>query len=69
LGALDQNNMLYRYSLFVNGLHLGPYERRMIVGMCVKKIVSKAQQIQRDDGLDMTVAELLEDRLEAKRLT
>jgi hypothetical protein len=59
--------MPFKYSLFVNGRHLGPYERRMIVGMRVKNIVSDDQLVQRDDGLDMTVAELLEDRLEAKR--
>jgi hypothetical protein len=59
--------MPYKYSLFVNGRHLGPYERRMIVGMRVKNIVTDDQLVQRHDGLDMTVAELLEDRLEVKR--
>jgi hypothetical protein len=63
----DNSKMPYKYSLFVNGRHLGPYERRMIVGMRVKKIVTDDQLVQREDGLDMTVAELLEDRLEAKR--
>ncbi len=59
--------MPHRYSLFVNGRHLGPYERRMIVGMRVKNIVTDDQLVQRLDGLDMTVAELLEDRLETKQ--
>jgi hypothetical protein len=57
----------YKYSLFVNGKSLGPYERRMIVGMRVKKIVSDDQTVFRDDGLDMTVAQLLKDRDEAAR--
>ncbi|TAG24736.1 MAG: hypothetical protein EAZ37_15265 [Burkholderiales bacterium] len=39
----------------------------MIVGMRVKNIVAKDQMVQREDGLDMTVAELMEDRLEVKR--
>lgn len=68
LQVLKKINMPYRYSLFVNGRHLGPYERRMIVGMRVKNIVEKNQLVQRNDGLDMTVAELLEDRLETKQL-
>lgn len=58
--------MPFKYSLFVNGRHLGPYERRMIVGMRVKNLVGDDQLVQREDGLDMTVAELLEDRLESK---
>jgi hypothetical protein len=58
--------MPFKYSLFVNGRHLGPYERRMIVGMRVKNLVTDDQLVQRHDGLDMTVAELMEDRLESK---
>lgn len=58
--------MPFKYSLFVNGRHLGPYERRMIVGMRVKNLVADDQLVQRDDWLDMTVAELMEDRLESK---
>ncbi len=54
--------MGYKYSLFVNGKSLGPYERRMIVGMRVKDIVTDDQIVFRHDGLDMTVAELLQDR-------
>jgi hypothetical protein len=61
--------MPFKYSLFVNGRHLGPYERRMIVGMRVKDLVTDDQLVQRDDGLDMTVAELLEDRNESARHT
>jgi hypothetical protein len=57
--------MAFKYSLFVNGKPLGPYERRMIVGMCVKKIVDDDQMVWRDDGLEMTVAQLLQDRDES----
>jgi hypothetical protein len=57
--------MAFKYSLFVNGKPLGPYERRMIVGMRVKKIVDDDQIVWRDDGLEMTVAQLLQDRDES----
>ena len=69
LSIPNDNNMPYKYSLFVNGRHLGPYERRMIVGMRVKNIVTDDQLVQRIDGLDLTVAELMQDRLEAMRMT
>lgn len=59
--------MGFKYSLFVNGKSLGPYERRMVVGMRVKNIVTDDQLVFREDGLDMTVAQLLEDRQEAAR--
>jgi hypothetical protein len=62
-----KDKMGYRYSLFVNGKPLGPYERRMIVGMRVKKIVTDEQVVLRDDGLEMSVAQLLQDRDEATR--
>jgi hypothetical protein len=57
--------MGYKYSLFVNGKSLGPYERRMIVGMHVKKIVEGDQMVWRDDGLEMSVAQLVQDRDES----
>jgi hypothetical protein len=57
--------MGFKYSLFVNGKSLGPYERRMIVGMRVKNIVKDDQIVMRDDGVDMTVAQLMQDRYEA----
>jgi hypothetical protein len=59
--------MPFKYSLFVNGRHLGPYERRMIVGMRVKNLVTDNQLVQRHDGLDMTVAELMKDRDESAK--
>jgi hypothetical protein len=61
----SQDKMPYRYSLFVNGQSLGPYERRMIVGMWVKNIVSSAQIVLRDDGLQMKVEQLLSSRDDA----
>jgi hypothetical protein len=57
--------MAYKYSLFVNGKPLGPYERRMIVGMHVKNIVSGDQMVWREDGVEMSVTELLLDRDES----
>jgi hypothetical protein len=57
--------MAYKYSLFVNGKPLGPYERRMIVGMRVKNIVDNDQMVWRDDGVEMNVAQLLQDRDES----
>lgn len=56
--------MAYKYSLFVNGKPLGPYERRMIVGMRVKKIVADDQMVWRDDGLEMSVLQLMQDKNE-----
>ena len=58
--------MGFKYSLFVNGKSLGPYERRMIVGMRVKKIVTDDQLVYREDGLEMSVAQLLKDRDESQ---
>jgi hypothetical protein len=57
--------MAYKYSLFVNGKPLGPYERRMIVGMHVKKIVDGDQMLWREDGVEMNVAQLVQDRDES----
>ncbi len=57
--------MAYKYSLFVNGKPLGPYERRMIVGMRVKNVITSDQMIWRDDGLEMNVAQLMHDRDES----
>lgn len=57
--------MAFKYSLFVNGKPLGPYERRMIVGMRVKKIVKGDHMLWRDDGVEMSVAELMRDRDES----
>lgn len=57
--------MAYKYSLFVNGKPLGPYERRMIVGMRVRKIIASDQMLWRDDGVEMSVAQLVRDKDES----
>lgn len=57
--------MAYKYSLFVNGKPLGPYERRMIVGMSVKKVITGEHMLWRDDGVEMSVEQLVQDRDES----
>ena len=57
--------MAYKYSLFVNGKPLGPYERRMIVGMSVKKVITGENMLWRDDGVEMSVEQLIQDRDES----
>ncbi len=57
--------MVYKYSLFVNGKPLGPYERRMIVGMSVKKVITGEHMLWRDDGVEMSVEQLVQDRDES----
>lgn len=61
----NKSHMAVKYSLFVNGKSLGPFERRMIVGMRVKDVVKDDQIVLRDDGVELTVAQLMMDRLEA----
>ncbi len=57
--------MGFKYSLFVNGKALGPFERRMIVGMRVKDLINDSQIVLRDDGIELTVGQLVADRKEA----
>lgn len=57
--------MAFKYSLFANGKPLGPYERRMIVGMRVRKIIASDHMLWRDDGVEMSVAQLMQDRDES----
>jgi hypothetical protein len=54
----------YSYRLLLQNRQLGPFERRTIVGMRMKKLVPKETKVLRSDGLMMTVAQLLADRLE-----
>lgn len=54
----------YRYHLLVGDRQLGPYDRRTIVGMHVKKLIEHKLLVQRSDGHQMTVAQLLADRFE-----
>jgi hypothetical protein len=60
--------MAHLYNLFVNGRPLGPYERRMLVGMLVKEIIKPEQSLIRDDGLELSMAELMADRDESKAI-
>ncbi len=57
--------MGFKYSLFVNGKSLGPFERRMIVGMRVKELIKDNQIVLREDGIELTVGQLMTDRTEA----
>jgi hypothetical protein len=59
-------SMVRRYSLFVNGKALGPYERRTLIGMRVKGAITNDQLILREDGLELTIADLMDRRDETK---
>lgn len=54
----------YRYHLLVGDRQLGPYDRRTIVGMHVKKLIEHNLAVRRSDGHQMTVAQLQADRFE-----
>ncbi len=54
----------YRYHLLVGDRHLGPYDRKTIVGMRIKKLIDNELQTKRSDGHMMTVAQILADRFE-----
>ncbi len=54
----------YRYHLLVGSRQLGPYDRKTIVGMRIKKLIDNELQTRRSDGHLMTVAQLLADRFE-----
>jgi hypothetical protein len=54
----------YRYHLLVGERQLGPYDRRTIVGMCIKKLIDNELPLKRSDGHSMSVAQLLADRFE-----
>lgn len=54
----------YRYSVLIQGRKVGPFDRRTIVGMRVKKMLEDEHVVVRSDGLQMNVGELLADRFE-----
>jgi hypothetical protein len=54
----------YRYLLLVGERQLGPYDRKTIVGMRIKKLIDNELPIKRSDGHRMTVAQLVADRFE-----
>lgn len=54
----------YRYHLLIGDRQLGPYDRKTIVGMRIKKLIDNDSHVNRTDGHEMTVAQLLADRFE-----
>ena len=54
----------YKYALLVDGRKVGPFDRRTVIGMLVKKLVEDHHILIRSDSLQMTVAELVADRFE-----
>jgi hypothetical protein len=55
---------LYSYRILLNDKQVGPYDRRTIVGMRIKKLLGNNVALLRSDGLPMTVAQLMMDRFE-----
>jgi hypothetical protein len=54
----------YTYSLLIADRQLGPYDRKTVVGMRIKKLIDNNLQLKRSDGHSMSVAQLLADRFE-----
>lgn len=54
----------YRYHLLVGDRQLGPYDRKTIVGMRIKKLIDDNLKVKRSDSHHMTVAQLVADRFE-----
>jgi len=54
----------YHYHLLMPDQQLGPYDRRTIVGMHIRKLIEGQLTVQRSDGHHMTVVQLLADRFE-----
>ena len=54
----------YSYRLLLENKQVGPFDRRTIVGMRIKKLIPKDTSVLRSDGLLMTAAQLLADRNE-----
>ncbi len=55
---------LYSYRILLNDKQVGPFDRRTVVGMRIKKLVGNNVALLRSDGLSMTVAQLMLDRSE-----
>ncbi|GAB3650053.1 hypothetical protein [Ramlibacter alkalitolerans] len=51
------------YHVVLDGRRLGPYDRRTIVGMRVRKTLTSRHQLEASDGARLTVAELLHGTL------
>ena len=56
--------VVYSYRILLNDKQVGPYDRRTIVGMRIKKLLGNNVALLRSDGLPMTVAQLMMDRFE-----
>jgi hypothetical protein len=54
----------YQYHLLLGSKPLGPYDRRTVVGMRIKKLIDNEMRVRRSDGHEMSVAQLLADRFE-----
>jgi hypothetical protein len=54
----------YQYLLLLGNKPLGPYDRRTLVGMRIKKLIDNEMRLRRSDGHEMSVAQLLADRFE-----
>jgi hypothetical protein len=55
---------VYSYRVMLNDKQVGPFDRRTIVGMRIKKLLGNNVALLRSDGLQLTVAQLMMDRLE-----
>jgi hypothetical protein len=55
---------LFSYRILLNDRQVGPFDRRTIVGMRTKKLLGNNVALLRSDGLALTVAQLMMDRLE-----
>jgi hypothetical protein len=54
----------YRYLILLPDKQVGPFDRRTIIGMRIKKLLDNNAPLRRSDGLGLTVAQLMMDRFE-----
>jgi hypothetical protein len=54
----------HRYRILLQDKQVGPFDRRTIVGMRLKKLLDNNTPLLRTDGHTMTVAQLVADRFE-----
>ncbi len=57
-------NSPFSYRLLLQSKQIGPFDRRTVVGMRMKKIISNDVAVMRNDGLMMNVGQLMADRFE-----
>lgn len=50
------------YHVLLEGRSMGPYDRRTIVGMCIKKALDSGTELIDSHGAQLTVADLLAER-------